>query len=311
MLTEPLDVLKFHPVRKTKKQKEPFRGDAVSYLESLGYSVKVESGKFGARNIVAGDPEKAQYLISAHYDTPASIGIPNFITPCNPVLYIIYQIFVVALFFLAAFFIGLPVMLLTESAELTFWAAYLAYFGLLFLMMFGPANKSNVNDNTSGIVTVLETARSMPEMMRDKVCFVLFDLEEAGLLGSASYRKAHKKATEKQLVLNLDCVGDGDEILFFLTKKMKKDSVKLSWLYTVIGRYGEKTIDVRVKGFSIYPSDQKHFPYGVGIAALKRRKGIGLYLDKIHTKKDNNLDMTNVNILRACLTTLVTCNAAE
>lgn len=311
MIVEPMDILKVYPVRKNKKQKRAFRNDVQIFAESLGYAVSFEKGSFGAQNIVIGDPEKAKYLVTAHYDTPASIGIPNIITPCNVVTFIIYQIAVVAVFFLVAFLVGLPVMFLTEDTMLTFWAAYIAYFALLFLMMFGPANKSNANDNTSGVVTVLETVRSLPENARDKVCFVLFDLEEAGLVGSSSYRKAHKAVTENQIVLNLDCVGDGNEIVFFPTKKFCKDYKKLEWLYKAIGRYGDKTIDVREKGFSYYPSDQKNFPYGVGIAALKRSKWFGLYMNRIHTKKDTILDTSNVNILRACLTTLMTCDAAE
>ena len=34
------------------------------------------------------------------------------------------------------------------------------YWVMLLLMMVGPANKHNANDNTSGVVTVLETMRS-------------------------------------------------------------------------------------------------------------------------------------------------------
>jgi len=310
MIAQPMDVLKQYPIRKKKQQKKDFREDVKAYAESLGYPVELE-GKKAACNIVIGDPKSAKYLITAHYDTPASIGIPNFLTPCNLVAYILYQIFVVAVFFLLAFVVGLPVMLLTNDPMLTFWAAYIAYFGLLFLMLFGPANKSNANDNTSGVVTVLETMRTMPENLRGRVCFVLFDLEEAGLVGSATYRKTHKAETENQIILNLDCVGDGDEIVFFPTRKMRKDGKKLAWLYKAIGRYGDKTIDVREKGFATYPSDQKHFPYGVGIAAFKRKKGIGLYLNRIHTKRDTVLEETNVNILRACLTSLIASDAAQ
>ena len=46
----------------------------------------------------------------------------------------------------------------------------------------------------------------------------------------------------------------------------------------------------------MYPSDQKHFPYGVGICALKRGR-LGLYMDRIHTAKDTVLDEKNVNVL--------------
>lgn len=311
MIHAPLDVLKAFPVRKTGKQKQAFRDAVQSYVSGLGYEIRVEKGSLGSRNLVIGDADKAKYLVTAHYDTPAGMLIPNLITPCNPLTFILYQLFVVALFFLAAFVVALVVMLLTNDELLTFWAAYIAYFGMLFLMMMGPANRNNANDNTSGVAAVLETARSLPEEMRGDVCFVLFDLEEAGLVGSSSYRKIHKKATEKQIVLNMDCVGDGDEIVFFPTGKMKKDPVRRQWLRRVCAQLDSKRIWVRERGFSYYPSDQKNFPLGVGIAALHRSKWAGLYLARIHTKHDTVLEEENLNILRDCLIKLMAETAAE
>ena len=181
---------------------------------------------------------------------------------------------------------------------------------LLALMLIGPANRHNANDNTSGVVTLLEILRTLPENQRDKVCFVLFDLEEAGLIGSSSYRKAHKKATDHQLVLNLDCVGDGDHLLMFPTKALKKNRRKLTSLYKACGYFGNKSLLVHEKGFGIYPSDQMVFPYGVGICALQKGKH-GLYVSRIHTAKDTVLEITNVNILRAALTSFISCDAAQ
>ena len=305
MINIPMDIDRLHPVRKSKKQKQAFRDDVNAYLNGLGYEVSVEKGSMGARNVVIGDPEKARYLVTAHYDTPASIGIPNFITPCNFLAFIVYQLLIVGLFFLAAFVVGLCVSFLTEDSFVIFWSAYISYFGALLLMMFGPANRHNSNDNTSGVVTVLETARSLPENLRDRVCFVLFDLEEAGLIGSSSYRGKHKKATNGQIVLNLDCVGDGDEIVFFPNAKLRKNEKAMAWLSKVYGTLGAKSIAQRKKGFAYYPSDQGNFPLGVGICALRRKKWIGLYMNRIHTARDTILEETNVNILRAALTTLI------
>ena len=305
MITKPIDVLEKYEIRKTQKQKSAFIPAVTGFLERQGYTVRVEKGKLGARNIVIGDPSHATYLITAHYDTPASIGLPNLITPCNPIAFILYQLLMIAVFFLAAFIAGYAVSLLTDDTILIFWAAYIAYFGLLFLLMFGPANRHNANDNTSGVVTVLETAATMPENLRDKVAFVLFDLEEAGLIGSSSYRKMHKSETDRQIILNLDCVGDGDEIVFFPTKKLKQDAAKIQQMHKICGRYGHKSISVRSWGFAYYPSDQKHFPYGVGISALRRAKGIGLYCGRIHTFRDTILEHSNVNLLRAALTSLI------
>ena len=79
----------------------------------------------------------------------------------------------------------------------------------------GPASRHTANDNTSGVITLLETALAMPEADREEVCFVFFDNEEKGLFGSAAFTKAHKKAKKETLNINFDCVSDGDFIQFF------------------------------------------------------------------------------------------------
>lgn len=311
MIEKPMDVLALFPVRKSKKQKDAFRAEVLAYAQKLGYPVSVEKGSMGAKNVVMGDPNTAKYLITAHYDTPASIGLPNILTPCNPVTFILYQILLVAFFLAVSIAAAVGAWYMSGSERMTLLVWYVVYFGLLLLMMFGPANRNNANDNTSGVVTLLEIAAAWPPEQRDRVCFVLFDLEEAGLVGSAAYRKAHKTATENQIVLNMDCVGDGDEILLFPTKKLKKDPERLALLRKLNGSRGEKTTLIHEKGFSFYPSDQRNFPYGVGIAAFRRKKGIGLYCSRIHTARDTVLEEENVNYLRDSLLTLADECAAE
>ncbi len=300
----PMDIVKEFPVRKSKKQKQIFRDAVQSYAEGLGYAVTVEKGSFGARNVIFGDPENASILVTAHYDTCARLPIPNLITPCNFLPFLAYQLVVVLMIGLPCGLVGFVSGLLAETAPWASFLAYLAIWAVIAMIYVGPANPSNVNDNTSGVVTVLEIAKSLSQVHREKVCFVLFDLEEAGLLGSSSYRAKHKKATNNQTVINLDCVGEGDHIRLFPTKKLKKDRKKLTAFYKACGYFGQKDILVHEKGFSFYPSDQAQFPYGVGIAALNDSK-FGLYLGKIHTPKDTVLDITNVNLLRAAIATYI------
>lgn len=310
MLTNPMEVLRTYPVRKTKKQKQAFRDAVEAYASSAGYPCRVERGSFGCRNLILGDPESARYLVTAHYDTCARLPFPNFITPCNFLPFLGYQLLVVVLLLFTAFAVGVLAGFAASSVDIGSAVGYLSIWVLLGLMLAGPANPSNANDNTSGVVTLLEIARTLPENQRHKVCFVLFDLEEAGLLGSASYRKAHRKATDSQLVLNLDCVGDGDHIRLFPTHRLKKDRKKLTSLYLACGYFGKKDVLVHEKGFSVYPSDQANFPWGVGICALRKGKA-GLYLSRIHTRRDTVLEETNVNILRAALTTFLCRDAAQ
>ena len=88
------------PIRKTKEQKQAFLDAVQSELHRQGYACKVENGRFGCRNLVAGDPESARYLVTAHYDTCARLPFPNLCTPCNPVLF--YGIQLIFIVFLAA-----------------------------------------------------------------------------------------------------------------------------------------------------------------------------------------------------------------
>ncbi|MBE6940789.1 MAG: Zn-dependent exopeptidase M28 [Ruminococcaceae bacterium] len=301
MITKPIDVLAQHPVRRSKKQKQALRDEVVTYVKGLDYPVTVEQGGRGTANLVIGNPDTAKYLITAHYDTPASIGIPNILTPCNPVIFILWQVLLVGILLAVSIAAMLAVNTLTGDSSYGLLTWYAVYFGILFLMLFGPANKHNANDNTSGVVTLLEIAAAWPRDKRESVCFVLFDLEESGMVGSAAYRKTHKSATQNQIVLNMDCVGDGNEIMMVPMRKLKKDPEKMDILRGLCGQRGEKTIFLHEKGFVTYPSDQRNFPYGVGIAAFKRKKSVGLYVDRIHTARDTILDIENVNYLRDTL----------
>ena len=192
MLTTPMDVLTQYPIRKSKQQKQAFRDAVQSYAQKLGYDSAIEKGSYGVHNVVIGDPEQSRYLITAHYDTCARMVVPNLVTPCNIPFFILYQIFVVLLILLPSLSVGFLFGFLPGVKGFAGTAALAVYWILLIGMLFGPANPSNANDNTSGVVTLLETMRTLPENQRHKVCFVLFDLEEAGMLGSSAYRKAHK-----------------------------------------------------------------------------------------------------------------------
>ena len=328
MLFRPMDILAQFPVRYTKEQKQAFRDAVQAYLEDQDYLVRIEEGSFGAKNLVAGDPETAKYVVTAHYDTCAVLPIPNLVTPFNPMLNVLYQfgmalvmllvpLAVSSLLSLAFLFAGALFFPAGDGVVLGAWSIviWILCFWILaivsyLLMYFGPGNKSNANDNTSGVVTLLEIARTMPENQRQKVCFVLFDLQEKGMWGSRSYRKAHREATDHQLILNLDSVGDGDHIRMIPSRQLKKDRKRLTSLYKACGYMGSKSILLHEKGNAVCTSDQKHFPWGVVVCALRKNK-FCYYVSRIHTKQDTVLDETNVNILRAALTSFICCDAVN
>ena len=286
-------------IRKSKKQKEGFRSWLCQVLEGEGYQPVVETAKgmITSHNVVVGDPGKAKVILGAHYDTCAVMPFPNFITPRNFVLYLIYQLLLTAVVFAAAAIPAAIAAVLGVPREATLLIWYIALLICLWLMMAGKANKHTVNDNTSGVITLLETALALPEEQRNKVCFVFFDNEEKGVLGSAAFAKLHKKEIAGTLMLNFDCVSDGNYIQFYPMKKPKRDKCLLNRLEQMFPSAHEKTVEV-VRSFGFYPSDQKAFPLGVAVCALKKKPLIGYYMDRIHTGRDTVLEQENISLLR-------------
>jgi len=292
-------------VRKSRAQKEAFRAWLCGELERAGYTPHVENG-FAARNVVAGDPERADVIFSAHYDTCAVLPFPNFITPRNMLFYLLYQLCLVVPLFLAiavveAVLLAASVPLVKAGAEWVLLLMPLASMALCILFVWwvldGPANKHTANDNTSGVLTLLETALALPEGDRERVCFVFFDNEEKGLFGSTTFTRGHRRAKREALNINFDCVSDGDSLQFFPGKALKQDEEALRRIEAAFTSQGRKTAEV-VRGFGFYPSDNMLFRRGVGVCALRHKKIVGYYMGRIHTNKDTVLDVENIALLR-------------
>lgn len=327
MHTTPMDIARMFPVRKTTVQKLAFRSAVQRYAERLGYDTCVESARKGCSNLIIGNPRQAKYLITAHYDTAAKMPVANRLYADNPLMYVLWQLviaFVTMLIPLLIAALGSVIACIVfmqrnpflNTGHMTGLAAvvFLILFVVGYLVSYamlniGPANPHNANDNTSGVLTLLEIMYSIPENQRHKVCFVLFDLNKRGLAGSAAYRKAHRWEIRDQLVINLSCVGDGEHILLSPANK-QKDKSKLAPIYKCCGYFGDRSILVQEKGRPIHPSDHKRFPYGINISAYHKGK-TGHYIDRIHTPGDTNLDLTNVNLLRAAIVSMICCDAAQ
>ncbi|MBP3494040.1 MAG: M28 family peptidase [Oscillospiraceae bacterium] len=301
------ELLERFQIRKSNKQKQLFRDWLCRQLEQAGYAPAVEKhrGIYTSHNVVAGDPDKAKVLVTAHYDTCAVLPFPNFITPRSLFWYLVYQLVIVAVFFAMVFVVTFGATLgaawLLDDTDAASTVGMIAGYAVLIFdlwwMFDGKANRHTANDNTSGVITLLELALTLPEELRDGVCFVWFDNEERGLLGSSAFVRKHKAAKKNALVLNFDCVSDGDSIQFFPGKSVKK-SAAMELLAESYLPAGDKRVEV-VAGFGFYPSDQAQFRRGVGVCALKESKLFGYYMDRIHTNRDTVLDEDNIALLRS------------
>ncbi|MBO5779384.1 MAG: M28 family peptidase [Clostridia bacterium] len=286
-----------YQIRKTKAQKSDF----IQYIQTLaaekGYACKVENGSMGARNIVVGDPDHAKVVYTAHYDTCPVLPFPNFITPKHFGIYLLYQLlltlFILVAAFGSAYLVGFLIGWLGFIPE---WMVpllgILVPYSILYLLLFGPANRHTANDNTSGVTVLVDILCALPEEQKENVALVFFDLEEMGMIGSTAFAKAHKEAMKDRLLVNFDCVSDGLNLLFALRKSAEKFAPAIQSAFASDGTF---SVEVTSKGV-FYPSDQMNFPCGVGVAALKcSKKGKVLYMDRIHTPKDTVYQEENIS----------------
>ncbi len=297
-------VFEKYQVRKSAKQKAAFIEYIKGVCDKNGISCNIEV-KGSNRNIVMGaTPEDSEVVVTAHYDTCAKMILPNFITPKNFFIYLLYQLLITGLIIgigiAAGFACGNFI-----SQELTLPVYGITVFVLLMLLVAGPANKHTANDNTSGVITVLNSMLSMTPEQRSKVCFVLFDNEETGLQGSAAFNKMHRKTMKNKPLINFDCVSDGDYLFAKLTKKDKNSDFgkKFTEIFEKHAKAFGMIPEIGATGF--YPSDQANFKHGIGVASLNRSKIVGLYMNRIHTSKDTVFNERNIECLTAAMVEFV------
>ena len=110
-----------------------------------------------------------------------------------------------------------------------------------------------------------------------------------------------------KLILNFDCVSDGDEILLVVNKAARKKYG--GRLEAAFPGTDEKTVHMEKSSSAMYPSDQAGFPLSVAVAAMKKLPLLGLYLDRIHTGRDRVFDEGNIEYL--CKSTIDFLSSAE
>ena len=283
------------PIRRSKEQKAAFRAWFMQQAEELGYSARVEENN-GHLNVVVGDPETASAIFTAHYDTPAASFLPNVMTPRNKVFFWAYQMLQVGILVALGCAVGVPLAVISGDDYTGFLAGYVVYMGCLALMIFGPANKHNVNDNTSGVAAVLETMAKVPAEHRPKTAFILFDNEEKGCRGSGAYAKAHPAVKENGFLVNLDCVGDGEHILF-IAKEKNRGMPQYAALTEALQAQNGRTLHIFPMEGSVLNSDQKNFKASSAVCACNEDKRLGFVCDRIHTGEDTVCDQANLDFL--------------
>ena len=169
-------VFEKHMVRKSQTQKDDFAKYLQENLPDLeNFNIEEYEGN---KNIVIGDINNSKYVFTAHYDTPPTMWvIPNFLTPKNPLVFILFQLVITAVMLGISGVFGFLGTLIGLHFVV---GLYVGLILCLIQMMFGYPNKNNYNDNTSGVITLIELYLSMTLEERKRCVFVFFDNEEKG-----------------------------------------------------------------------------------------------------------------------------------
>ena len=263
-------------------------------MQSRFPELQIQS-KGKTRNLIIGDVEKASVVLSAHYDTCARSPFPNFIAPMSPVISILYSLMIMLPIILVVQVIAQLLSLAGADSLICYLVSMSTLCALMALLFVGPANTSNVNDNTSGVITLCELMVNLSASEKSKVAFVFFDREETGMQGSSFFRRHYRKVMKSKLLINFDCVSDGDHIMVAASKKARKQYAKA--LDSSFAPTDTKSILQVNEEKILFPSDHMQFPCSVAVAALNRKPFIGYYINKIQTPKDTVLDKANIKLL--------------
>ncbi len=280
------------PVRKSRAQKQLFRDYVLEKAADMGYEAHVEKlgGKLLPHNdVVIGNLETAKVLVTAHYDTPATIGLPNLMVPANRPVFFLMQMLIALPMIVVILGPMLLVDALTDSIFWTELTLIVAWMLMMYLLLAGVPNPHNVNDNTSGTCAVLTLLKRFQKEKPEDVAFILFDNEEKGTMGAAALAKKYPALKKDALVLNLDCVGVGEAMLFLAPKKAREDR-RYDGMEKAVAEACGLPVVFRPMEKSNFSSDQAQFKKGIGICACRKGRRIGWYCSRIHTKRDTEYD---------------------
>ena len=298
-------LLTVHPVRKTGAQKREFRQWLLRELKRAGWKAGEETyGKWnGSVNVVAGDPDRADIFLCAHYDTGSRMLVPDFVSPANVLAHICYHLAAALALAAAAFLLALAVSFPLDQPGLMLPLFLVLAVAALWLAAYGPANQSNANGNSSGVLALMAAAREVRPGKR--VCLVFLDNNERSLLGASAFKKRHIDKASQCLFIDLDCVGDGEELLLIPSKYSRWDGPLLEALEASFPEGEEMRPHVLSKGLQYYPSDNRKFKFHVTVCACRYLAGLGYYIPHLRTKKDTVLEERNIAYIARCMARFV------
>ncbi|MDD4683912.1 MAG: M28 family peptidase [Bacteroidales bacterium] len=294
-MKELLDIRKrFNRYEKTK-----FLNIVEKKLSELGY--ETERKKF-VNLLVSENLEtknnNPEYIFIAHYDTGTIM--PFWMNWLMKLIGVNRQILMIV------FTVGLISYLIpfVEGYDPFIGRILSLIFVISLLLAFIP-NRRNLDDNTSGVIALLNLAKRFKEEGLDNAKFVFVDNEELGLFGSS----AHKRYLERNSfisksckVISIDCVGGSGKTPLII-RNSKSDYASL--FQDAIGKGFDKCEMVKML---LPASDNYSFKrYGAINISFVDKTIIpnGYYIKDIHSHKDKKINLEKIDKLCNIITETV------
>ena len=300
-------ILREYPVRRRPEEKEKFRLWLMGTLRELGYQPELQSRQsalqFGGNvlNVVAGDPKRAKLILVAHYDTAIRSLLPPLYMPTRPLTAFLYLALTPALVLIGSFVLSFALTFPINAPYLTLPLFLLLLVTALLYLRFGPSERRNLNDNTSGVVALLETAAALTPRYRGEVAFAFLDGGFGGLSGAKGFRARYPSAKEKT-VINLCSVAEGSELLVLPNKNSRWDGALLDAILDSFENGEHTTVFLKTDGLTYFPSDNRAFRYACSICACETVRGFGRLVRPL---KATEIDEEKTQILKNGLCKLI------
>ncbi len=283
-----------YPLRRKAQEKENMRAFLMGQSRALGYEAQLINRR-RAMNVVVGDVEKAKVVLCASYDTGLREFLPQFICPTRPEIYVLYQALTPILMLLLSFVVSFALTFAINRPTLTLPLFVALLVGMLLYLRFGPSETRTANDNTSGVAALLSVLESLTPRHRGTLAVAFLDKN-----GGKELKKAYPSLRDK-VVINLDCIGCGDEILILPSKYTRWNGELLDAITECFENTGNKTCFLKTDGLVYYPSENRAFRYNVAVCACRKVKGFGRFVRQM----SGEIDEENLEIVRKGLVRLI------
>ncbi len=287
-----INKLKLRQKRHSREEKDRFLKFLKSELETLGYENEISKAGFPtSKHLETKTNGSCETILMAHYDTSTTlpIWIEYLMRISGHTRTLLTIIIVLGLF---QFMTLINNDLISNLLRLSIAASVLI--PVLFI-----SNKHTMNDNTSGVLSLLLLAKKISKLpeLKDKVKFVFTDNEERSLIGTYQLRKIWDKQSFNYShckIISIDSVGRGNEVVlsYNIHKSLAVD------LGTAFSKNG---IQAHLVNMGFVPfSDAYNFRKLGAININLMNKSLipgGFYIKNIHSKRDRKISKGNIKLV--------------